>query len=173
VFRKRCLRCREQAEGMPYHFAVVHNEGHECRVIRQENAFICNRCAEARLRRPAWVALLTGVPLGLLASRGLFAVTTRVWLYANPLRRAYLPTVAVLFLLSLGLLVITGLLVRLAYRHLRCVRGKGYQHERFPDPAVTRIAIALRRKEILSRLPLPEASVQFEIPSDPRDRLSR
>jgi hypothetical protein len=144
VFCNRCLRCREQAEGMAYDFAVVHRQGDESRVIQQETTFICNRCAEARLRRRAWLLLLTGVPVGLLAAGKLFALTARVWLYANPLRRGYFPTVGLLFLVSLGLLVLTGLLVRLAWRHLRWVRGKGYQHERFPDPVVTRMAIELR-----------------------------
>jgi hypothetical protein len=68
--------------------------------------------------------------------------------------------------MSLGLLVLTGLLVRLACRHLRWVRGKGYQHERFPDPAVTRMAIDLRKKEILSRLAVPASSVRFLVPGD-------
>jgi hypothetical protein len=169
VFRNRCLRCREQAEGMAYAFAVVHSQGRERRVIQQETTFLCNRCAEARLRRRAWLVLLTGVPVGLLAAGGWFALATRVWLDANPPRRGYLPGVGLLFLVSLGLLVLTGLLIRLACRHLRWVRGKGYQHERFPDPAVTRMAIDLRTKEILSRLPVPEASVQFLIPCDRGD----
>jgi hypothetical protein len=51
---------------MAYHFAVVHNQGHERRVIQQETTFICNRCAEARLRRRASLVLLTGVSVGLL-----------------------------------------------------------------------------------------------------------
>src|SRR5262249_39764970 len=38
VFRSRCLRCREQAEGMAYPFAVVHRQGRECRVISVETA---------------------------------------------------------------------------------------------------------------------------------------
>jgi hypothetical protein len=151
---------------MAYHFAVVHSQGLECRVIQQETAFLCNRCAEARLRRRAWLVLFTGVPLGLLASAGLFWLAARVWLYANPLRRGYLPTVAVLFIVSLGLLVVTGLLVRLACRHLGWVRGKGYQNERFPDPAVARMAIELRKKEILSRLPVPESRVRFLMPCE-------
>jgi hypothetical protein len=67
VFRNRCLRCQEQAEGMAYCFYVGHGQGLECRVIRKETAFICNRCAEARLRHRAWLVLFTWVPLGLLA----------------------------------------------------------------------------------------------------------
>jgi hypothetical protein len=170
VFRSRCLRCREQGEGMVYRFAVVHTQGRESRVIQEETAFLCNRCAEARLRRRAWLVLLTGVPLGLLASGGVFALAARVWLCANPWRRGYVPTAAVLFLGSLGLLVVMGLLGQLACRHLRWVSAQGYQQERFPDPAVTRLAIALRKKKILSRLPFPEASVRFSIPCDRGDR---
>jgi hypothetical protein len=169
AFRNRCLRCREQAEGMAYRFAVVHSPTPGDRIVREDTAFICNRCAEARLRRRAWLVLCTWVPLGLLASGGLFALAVRSWLDANPPRRGSLPAVSVLFLVSLGLLVVTGLLVRLACRHLRWVRGKGYQQERFPDPAVTRMAIDLRKKEILSRLAVPEASVQFLVPCDRRD----
>jgi hypothetical protein len=151
---------------MAYRFAVVHSQGRERRVIQQETAFICNRCAEARLRSRAWLILFTWVPVGLLAFGGFFSLAGRVWLYGNPLRRGYLPAVAVLFLVSLGPLVVTALLVQLACRHLRWVRGKGYQHERFPDPAVTRMAIELRKKQILSRLPVPESTVRFWIPCD-------
>jgi hypothetical protein len=151
---------------MAYHFAVVHSQGHECRVIQQQTAFICNRCAEARLRSRAWLVLLTGVPLGLLASGGSFWLAVRVWLCANPFRRGNLPASGILFLVSLGLLVVTGLLVQLPCRHLRWVRGKGYQHKRFPDPAVTRMAIELRKKQILSRLHLPESSVRFLMPCE-------
>jgi hypothetical protein len=62
VFRNRCLRCREQAEGMAYRFAVVQSPTPGDRIVREETAFICNRCAEARLRHRAWLVLLTGVP---------------------------------------------------------------------------------------------------------------
>jgi hypothetical protein len=141
---------------MAYRFAVVHSQGRERRVIQQETAFICNRCAEARLRSRAWLILFTWVPVGLLASGGLFSWAVRFWVCANPFRRGNLPASGILFLVSLGLLAVTGLLVQLACRHLRWVRGKGYQQERFPDPAVTRMAIELRKKEILSRLPLPK-----------------
>jgi hypothetical protein len=169
VFRHRCLRCREQAQGKAYRFAVVHSPTPGDRIVREVTAFICNRCAEARLRRRAWLVLLTGVPLGLLAFGGWFALAVSIWLDANPPRRGSLPAVGVQFLVSFGLLVLTGLLVRLAGRHLRWVRGKGYPHERFPDAAVTRMAIELRKKEILSRLHLPEASVRFLVPCDRRD----
>jgi hypothetical protein len=74
--------------------------------------------------------------------------------------------VGVLFLVALGVLVHTGLLVRLACRHLGWVRGKGYVHERFPDPAVTRLAIEPRKKEILGRLNLPEATLRFLTPTN-------
>jgi hypothetical protein len=75
-------------------------------------------------------------------------------------------SIGMLFLVSLGLVAVTGLLVRLACGHLRWVSGKGYQRERYPDPAVTRMAIELRKKEILSRLPVPEASVRFLVPGE-------
>src|SRR5262249_41572257 len=79
VFRNRCLRCRQQAEGMAYRFAVVYSPGSGDRTVREETAFLCNRCAEARLRRRAWLVLLTGVPLGLLASGGWVSLAVRVW----------------------------------------------------------------------------------------------
>jgi hypothetical protein len=113
--------------------------------------------------------LLTGVPLGLLAAGGWLSLAVRLWRDANPPRRGYLLSIGMLFLVSLGLLVVTGLFSLLACRHLRWVRGKGYQHDRFADPAVTRMAIELRKKEILSRLHLPEASVRFLVPCDRRD----
>jgi hypothetical protein len=166
VYRNRCLRCQREAEGMDYPFAVVQSPTAGYHTVNEEKAFICNRCAEARLRRSAWLVLLTWVPAGFLASGGCFLLALRVWLHGNPWRRAYLPTVGILFLVSLGLLVLTGLAFRLACRHLRWVTGKRYQHERFPDAGVTRMAIEVRKKEIVSRLPLPESRVRFLIPSD-------
>jgi hypothetical protein len=166
VYHNRCLRCQRQAEGMDYRFAVVQSPTSGYDTVNEEKAFICNRCAEARLRRSAWLVLLTWVPAGLLASCGWFLLALTVWLHGNPWRRAYLPTVGILFLLSFGLLVVTGLAFRLACRHLRLVTGKGYQHERFPDAGVTRMAIDLRKKEILSRLPLSASRVRFLIPSE-------
>jgi hypothetical protein len=94
------------------------------------------------------------------------SLAVRLWLDANPPRSGSFPPVSVLFLVSLGLLVVTGLLVRLACRHLCWVRGKGCQHERFPDTAVTRMAIDLRKEEIMSLLPVPASSMRFLIPGD-------
>jgi hypothetical protein len=87
VYRNRCLRCQSEAEGMDYNFACVQSHGLECRISQEEKAFICNRCAEARLRGCAWLALFTWVPLGLVASGRVLTLALRVWLYANPLRR--------------------------------------------------------------------------------------
>jgi hypothetical protein len=55
VFRNRCLRCREQAEGMAYRFAVVHSPTPGDRIVREETAFLCTAaprpgCAAA----PGW-----------------------------------------------------------------------------------------------------------------------
>jgi hypothetical protein len=169
VHRNRCLRCQQQAEGRVYRFAVGQGQGLECSILHEETAYICNRCAAARLRRSAWLLLLTWVPVGLLASGGLLALAARVWLYANPWRRGYLPAVGTLFILSMGLLVVMGLLVRLACRHWRWTAQQGSEHARFADPAVTRMAIELRKKDILSRLPLPESSVRFLIPHNRAD----
>jgi hypothetical protein len=167
VYRNRCVCCREETMGLDYRFAIGQREGLGCRIVHEETAFVCNRCAAARLRRRAWLLLLTWVPVGLLACGGLLALATTVRLYGNPLWRGYVPALVTLFVLSFGLLVVAGLLIRLAYRHLRCVTG--YEHEGVVDPAVTRMAIDLRKKEILSRLPVPEASVQFLTCWDRRD----
>jgi hypothetical protein len=189
VYRNRCLRCQRKAEGMDYPFAVAQRHGPDCRLVQEQKAFICSRCAEERLRGCAWLVLFTcylgppgprgvrcaeerlrgcawlvlftWVPLGLAASGGVLTLALRAWLYANPFRRGHVPTVAMLLLLSLGLLVVTGLAVRFVWRHLRWVNAKGYQYEPSPDPAVTRMAIELRKNEILSRLPLPESSMRF------------
>jgi hypothetical protein len=118
---------------MAYRFAVVHSPTPGDRIVREETAFLCNRCAEARLRRRAWLVLCTGVPLGLLAAGGWLSLAVRLWRDANPPRRGSLPSIGMLFLVSLGLLVVTGRLMRLGCRHLRWVRGKGYQRERYPD----------------------------------------
>jgi hypothetical protein len=95
-----------------------------------------------------------------LTSAGFLALAARVWLYGYPLRRGYLPAVGTWLLLSMGLLVVTGLLVRLVWRHFRWVARRDYQRERFPDAALSRMAIELRKKEVLSRF----WSVEFLVP---------
>jgi hypothetical protein len=166
VYRNRCLRCQNQAEGMDYRFAVVESPSPGYHQVHEEKAFVCNRCAEARLRRSAWLVLFTWVPLGFLAFGVLFALAVSVYINGNPFRPGYVPTAGALFLLSMALLVITGLLVGLVWRHLRWVTGKSYQYDRFPEAVVTRMAIQLRKKEILSWLDLPEESASWLPPEN-------
>jgi hypothetical protein len=161
VYRNRCLRCRRQAKGMDYPFAVIATPDPGSEEVHEEAAFLCNRCAEDRLSRSAWLVLFTWVPLCTSAYVGLLALAVKVWLHGNPWRRGYLPTVGTLFLVSLVLMIVTALLVRLVWLHFRWVASKGYQHGRVPDPTVTQLAIALRKKAILSRLGLPESKVRF------------
>jgi hypothetical protein len=161
VYSNQCRRCGNHAKGRDYPYFVARGQAISYRVLHEERVFICNQCAAARMRATAWVVLLYWVPIVFLASAGALALAWRVWVYGNPLKAAYLPTAGGLFLLSLGLLHFTGVLVRAARNHLRSVAEECPHHERVGDSAVTKMAIALGKKDVLKRLGLAESQVRF------------
>jgi hypothetical protein len=91
--------------------------------VHQERPCLCDRCARARLRRNAWLVLLFWVPPPLIATAGVLRLALRVYREGNPAVPAYLPAVAALVLLSLGLLTVAGLMARMAWRQLRWARS--------------------------------------------------
>jgi hypothetical protein len=166
VYQSQCRRCRSHALGRDYAFFVGLGPAICYRILHEERVFICNQCAQARMRMPAWLVLFCWVPMVYLAGAGALALACRVWLHGNPLKAAYLPTVAGLFLLALGLLSFTGLLVRAARNHLRSVAEECPHQPRREDSAVARMAIELGKKDVLKRLGLEESRVQFLTPAE-------
>jgi hypothetical protein len=158
VATNQCLRCKGEAEGSFFPFAVGKLQfGAKIggrppyRIIREEQVFICTRCAEARMRANAWVVLFGCGPLAL--SIGLLLLGLSVWnlLYGMSYSRR-------LLFGSLGILGATAPFVWAAFRQLRYVRSQGYLHQGFPDTSVTRMAINLRKKAIVKELGLINAT---------------
>jgi hypothetical protein len=107
------------------------------RIIREEQVFICRRCAEARMRANAWVVLFGCGPLALAIGILLLGFS----LFG-----------------SLGILGATAAFVWAAFRQLRYVRRQGYLRQGFPDTSVTKMAINLRKKAIVKELGLINAT---------------
>jgi hypothetical protein len=155
------LRCQKDGRGKQYPFSVGVRQSRSYRLVHEERPFICDRCALAWLRRNACLALLCWVPPFLVAAAGVLRLAFRVYTEGNPFRAAYLPAVGGLSLLGFGLLALAGLVVRMAWRQLRGAGPGPWLRDRLPDPAVTRMAIGLRKKDLLQALHLPGARVMF------------
>jgi hypothetical protein len=139
----RCLKCHEQGPGAQYRFFVTRRESLSRAIIHEDRAFICDRCAQARVRFAPVVVLLLWVPPLVLAA----LITWR-----NPL-------------VSAPLLMLIVVLIRLAWRQLRAVRYRLYHHPPFSS-TVARLAIELRKREVLRSLHLSAPDVTFHTEED-------
>jgi hypothetical protein len=139
----RCLKCHEQAPGARYRFFVTRRQSLSRAILHEESAFVCDRCARARVRFAPLVVLLLWAPLLFLAA---LITWRRLWVSA-PL-----------------LLVLVGL-IRLAWRQLRAVRYRLYHHPPYSG-AVARLVIELRKREVLRSLHLFESDVMFRTEAD-------
>jgi hypothetical protein len=159
-----CLQCKKQGPGDHYVFfaarkkglssRIITSEGRERtgegdlvssneqtrshRIIHEERVFICDRCARARVGFAPLAALIIWVPLLAL---GMLLFWSRIWL-------------------SVPLLLITIAVVRLAWKQLRAVRYGLYRHPPYND-SIARLAIKLRKREVLRAVHLPESEVTF------------
>jgi len=159
----RCLQCHAQAPGARYRFWVARRQRLTPHIVHEEKAFICDRCAGARLRFAPRVVLLLWVPalaLGtLLVSRPFVGdlrrlFTAGIWMRPGQFGPAFR------LVLLLGLLFLLVALIRLARRQLLAVRYRLFH--RLPySGSVTRLAIQLRKKELLRDLHLSESSALF------------
>jgi hypothetical protein len=134
----RCLRCRKQAPGTHYPFFVALRHSPLRRIIHEERAFICDRCAAAQVRFAPLVALFLWVPVLALA-----VLRYRHSLVTLPL-----------------LLFVTAGVLRLVFRQLRACRGRRFRQPPFSE-AVARLAIRLRQREVLRSLHWSAADVVF------------
>jgi hypothetical protein len=145
-----CLKCKARAAGAQYRFFVTRRQSPSRAIIHEERAFICDRCARARLRFAPLVVLVLWVPLLVLTA---LITWRRLWV-SVPL-----------------LLIIIGL-IRLAWRQLRAIRYRLYHHPPYSG-AVARLAIELRKREVLRSLHLFEPDVTFRTEADMTGLASR
>jgi hypothetical protein len=159
--RRPCLKCKKQAPGAYYRFFVRLRNSLSQRIVHEENAFLCDRCARAQLRFAPLVVLLLWVPAlasGVLLTGYRVLVGLRL-LYAfgmGPIMR----NTVLLLLACLLLLYVTVRLIRLAWRQLDALRYGQYHHPPFSGP-VARLAIQLRKRAVLRSLHLDETKVTF------------
>jgi hypothetical protein len=161
ISQGECLACHQYAEGNVYPFYVVVSQSISYRIVHEEQPFICTACAEARIRANGWLALFYWTPLSLLGFLLTFWSGLRAYKFGNPLRWGYLPRVGGLFLLSGGLLIITCLILWAVVRQFRYARRENWLPNQFPDSSVTKMAIGLRKKDVLKTLQRSEAGVRF------------
>jgi hypothetical protein len=118
--------------------------------MHEEKAFVCDRCARARVCFAPLAILCLWVPPLMLAA---LIFWRRLWL-----------SVPLLF-------VIVGL-GRLAWGQLRAVRYRLYHHPPY-NGAVARLAVQVRKRELLRSLHLLESDVTFRAEADTRGLASR
>jgi hypothetical protein len=158
----RCLNCKRQAPGTQYPFCVAARQRLSFRVVHVEKAFLCDRCARAQVRFAPLVVLFLWIPVllgvaGLLCyflgpallnySRG-FGQTRHLGLFMG------------LLLSLVALLGVIGILVRLAWRQLEAVQDGDYRRPPYSS-TVARLAIHLRKKELLRTLKLRKENAWF------------
>jgi hypothetical protein len=141
----RCLKCRKPGPSAHYGFSVVRTQGLSRRLLHEEQAFICDRCARAETRFAPLVVLLLWVPLVALA---VLCTWRTLWL-------------------SLPLLFIAVALVRVAWKQLRAVGHQMYHHPPY-SATVAHLAIRLRKKDLLRSLRVVEGEVRFCADADPK-----
>lgn len=168
-----CLKCKHQGPGGHYRFFVAKKKGipHgptseeragalgagsspwaeaglSHRIIHEQSAFICDRCARARVAFAPLVVLILWVPLLALA----VLLTDLV--------------------VSVPLLFVTVILIRLAWRQCRAAWYRLYQFPPYSD-SVARLAIKLEKREVLRSLHLTESEVTFLTESERVGMISR
>jgi hypothetical protein len=132
-------------------------------IIHEERAFICDRCAGARVRFSPLVVLLLWVPVLALITTiigfGVVRSVARIMLTGIG-TMAFPVSVFWRLLLLLGLLFLIGVLVRLAWRQMHAVR-EGLFHYLPYSSSVARVAIELRKKDLLRSLHLSTSNALF------------
>jgi hypothetical protein len=171
----RCLQCHAQAPGARYRFWVARRQRLSPYIVHEEKAFICDRCAGARLRFAPRVVLFLWVPalalVTLIISRPLVRDLQRLFSTGIWMRPGQFGPIFRL-VLFLGLLFLLVALIRLAYKQLQAVRERLF-HLLPYSGSVTRLAIQLRKKELLRTLHLSESNALFLTEEDRAIRARR
>jgi hypothetical protein len=158
-----CLRCKQQGPGAHYSFFVAMKQSLSHQIVHEEKVFLCDRCAQARVRFAPLVVLLFWVPALALVAVFVFALVLRDWRMLITLgigTRARWLGMPWRLMVLLGLLFLIAVLVRLASRQLRAIRHRLFH--RLPySGSVVLLAIQLRKKELLRSLHLNEKNALF------------
>jgi hypothetical protein len=159
----RCIHCRELALGACYPFWVVKRGAFSHHIVHEERPFLCDRCAAARLRFAPLAVLLVWVPalaLGALIASLPVLLDLKVLSAVGIWGSVGLVRLGVRLMLLLGLLFLLAGLLRLAFRQLRAVRERLFHHPPYSG-SVARLAIALRKQDLLRALRLSESNAFF------------
>jgi len=170
VAADRCLKCNQETSGARYRFWVARRQTLAPQILHEEKVFICDRCAGARVRFPALIVLLLWVPLlallALVVGNGVVRSLARVVNMGLGQTRGFQLGLGARLVLVLGLLFLIGVLIRLSWRQFRAVRERQFYLLPYSN-SVARLAIHLRRKELLRSLRLSKASALFLTQDNP------
>jgi hypothetical protein len=151
--------------GAHYPFWVARRQTLRPHILHQERVFICDPCAAARVRFAPLVVVLLWTPIlgAILLFLGYFVILDVRRVITGGLGgRAFLSgmTMTVRFVLFLGLVFVMAALQRLAWRQLRAARERLFHRPPYSS-SVARLAIQLRKKELVRALHLSESSALF------------
>lgn len=140
-----CVKCHTRSEGKIYRFSARLTQGVTSEIVHTEGVLICHTCAEHTLDispKTLWARIPV---VGLLGSVGVFAFIA--------LGRIVLPVVV--FSLTVGWLARDIKMLRYCHRKLYLCDGRA-------ERILARMAIELRKKDVLKGLHLPASDVVFE-----------
>jgi hypothetical protein len=141
--KERCLKCKRQSPGTYYTIYVARRQSISGSILYQESSFLCDRCARARLRVAPLVAFCLWIPVLVV---GALFLRRRLWL-------------------SLPLVFLIVGLVKQAFRQFRAIHLQLYHRPPY-SRSVARLAIQMRKRDILRQLHLSEAEVIFLTEAD-------
>jgi hypothetical protein len=132
-------------------------------ILCQEKAFICDNCAAARVRFAPLVVVLLWTPM-----LGAILLLVAYWVMLDVRRvinwglggRAFQIGMTLRFIFFLGLVFIMAALQRLAWRQLRAARERLFHRPPYSS-SVSRLAIQLRKKELVRSLHLSKSNALF------------
>src|SRR5437867_1631435 len=150
----RCLKCNAHTPGARYLFWVAKRQTLSPHIVHEEKAFICDRCAGAWVRFSPLIVLLLWVPVLALITLFVGYGVVRSWTRGFPVGGA------LRLMLLLGLLFLIVVLIRLAWGQLHAIRARLF-HRLLYSSSVARLAIQLRKKELLRSLHLSESNALF------------
>jgi hypothetical protein len=156
----RCLKCNRQTPGAHYPFWVARRQTLCPHILHEEKVFICDRCAAARVRFAPLVVVLLWTPI-----LGAILLFVGYWVMLDVRRvilggRAFQIGMTLRFVLFLGMVFVMAALQRIAWRQLRAVRERLFHRPPYSS-SVARLAIQLRKKELVRSLHLSASSALF------------
>jgi hypothetical protein len=158
-----CLKCNEQTPGAYYRFWVARKQRRGQNILHEEKAFLCDRCAEARVRFAPQVVLFLWAPLLALVALIVCRTVVRDLLLLSTLgswsKGSWVELTFRVALFGALVMLLVGL-VRLAWRQLHAARWRLFHHLPYSG-SIAQLAIQLRKKVLLRSLRLSESSALF------------